>query len=172
MCANIYLSLTGGFVFFGSSPHLYNSFFWTLFLHELLKGFSLPPSPLDSLHHWPLSRVSIGPLVCCLSAMGVGGGFMGWWGCHSKPWEEKGRRGCSIRSSPPLLVPSDRTHLTGDLPGRLTTQWVDQRRAFTSSISRLQSLYHKPPQISPQQHPHTLPLFSLYTSPPCLCCAG
>lgn len=99
------------------------------------------------------------------------------WGCHSNLFEGKIEWADVALGHPhppaPFLCSSDRSHHTGDLPGRLTSQWDDQRRAFTSTISRLQSLYDKPPTTTnipliPPPDSVFVPLFFLSTTPPCV----
>jgi len=81
---------------------------------------------------------------------------MGLWGCHSNPSEEKREGGDVALGHPhPSCSLFDGSHHTGDLPGRLTTQWADQRRAFTGTISRLQSLCVEPP--APPNSPFAIP---------------
>lgn len=91
---------------------------------------------------WPLSSRPVSWLVwsvCCHGA--TGGRIEGWWGCHSKLSKEKREGGDLALGHPhPSCSLSDRSHHMGDLPGGLTTQWGGQRQAFTSTISRLQSL--------------------------------
>lgn len=60
---------------------------------------------------------------------------------------EKGVDDLALGHLQPLLLHvwgSDRSHHGGDLPGRLTTQWGEQRRAFTSTISRPRPLCDEP----------------------------
>lgn len=104
----------------------------------------------SSVQPWPALYVSTAPRGLHYGPVGV----------SLNPLRgERGGRWFSIRSSLPLLLAlwGSLTGLIiqGDLPGRLTTQWADQREAFTSTISWPLSLFNKPP--TPPIYPPLLP---------------
>lgn len=126
----------------------------------------------SALTSQPASGLLIGPVHLLQRRHG---GDVVLWGCHSSLWKKKIEGADVALGHPhPSCFSSDRTHHIEDLPGRLTSQWDDQRRPFTSTISRLRSLYDKPPaslrtpSAATPRTPVRFSLFFLSTTPPCV----